>query len=120
MWGQDRDELPPNVKRTISSKKTMASVYLSRCGFVSVELCPMGQKNNSQFFIETVLPSIEKKLAECRLKLQTTAARLHVDNTKPHTFKMSIEKLKSLASSWCLGYVIPPTSHRETSFCSGT
>jgi hypothetical protein len=69
MWAQDRDELPPNVKRTISSKATMVSAYFSRCGFVSVEFLPMKQKYNSQFFTETVLPSIEKKLAECRPKL---------------------------------------------------
>jgi hypothetical protein len=84
MWAQDRDELAPNVKQTISSKKTMISAYFSRCGFVSAELLPMGQKYNSQFFTETVLPSIEKKPAECRPKLRTTAAHLHVDNAKPH------------------------------------
>jgi hypothetical protein len=43
MWAQDRDELPPNVKRTISSKKTMVSAYFWRCGFVSVEFLPMGK-----------------------------------------------------------------------------
>jgi hypothetical protein len=79
------------MKRTISSKTTMVSVYCSRCGFVSVEFLPMGQKYNSQFFTETVLPSIEHKLAERRPKLRTTAAHLHVDNAKPHISKMSIE-----------------------------
>jgi hypothetical protein len=69
MWAQDRDELPPNVKRTISSKMTMVSAYFWRCGFVSVEVLPMGQKYNAQFFTEAVLPSIEKKLAECRPRL---------------------------------------------------
>jgi hypothetical protein len=57
------------MKRTISSKMTMVSAYFSRCGFVSVEFLPMGQKYNSQFFTETVLSSIEKKHAECRPKL---------------------------------------------------
>jgi transposase len=74
----------------------MVSAYFSRCGFVFVEFLPMGQKYNSQFFTETVLPSIEKKLAECRPKLRTTAAHLHVDNAKPHTSKLSIEKIEEL------------------------
>jgi hypothetical protein len=56
----------------------------------------MGQKYNSQFFTETVLPKIDKKLAECRPKLRTTAAHLHVDNAKPYTSKMSIEKIEEL------------------------
>jgi hypothetical protein len=42
MWAQDRDELPPNVNRTISSETTMVSAYFSCCGFVSVEFLPMG------------------------------------------------------------------------------
>jgi histone-lysine N-methyltransferase SETMAR len=96
MWAQARDELPPNVKRTISSNTTMVSAYFSCCGSVSVEFLPMGQKDNSQIITETILPSIEKKLAECRLKLRTTAAHLHVDNAKPHTAKISIEKIEEL------------------------
>jgi histone-lysine N-methyltransferase SETMAR len=102
MWAQYRDELPPNVKRTISLEKTMVSAYFLRCGFVSVEFIPMGQKYNSQFFTKTVLPSIERKRAECRPKLRTTAGHLHVDNAKPHISKMSIEKIKEL------GFILVP------------
>jgi histone-lysine N-methyltransferase SETMAR len=43
-----------------------------------------------------VLPSVEKKLAESRPKLRTTAARFHRDNAKPHTSKMCIEKIEEL------------------------
>jgi hypothetical protein len=80
----------------------MVSAYFMRCGFVSVEFLPMGLKYNSQFFTETVLPCIEKKLAECRPKLRTTAAHIHVDNAKPHTYKMSIEKIEEL------GFILVP------------
>jgi hypothetical protein len=80
----------------------MVSAYFSHCGFVSVEFLPMGQKYNSQFFIETVLLSIEKKLAECRPKLLTTAAQVHVDSAKPHTSKMSIAKIEEL------GFILVP------------
>jgi histone-lysine N-methyltransferase SETMAR len=96
IWAQDKDELPPNVKRTIPSKKMMVSAYFSRCDLVSVEFLPMGQKYSSQFFTETVLPNTEKKPAERRPKLRTTTAHLHVDNAKPHTSKMSIEKIEEL------------------------
>jgi hypothetical protein len=36
--------------------------------------------------------------------LRTTAAHLHVDNAKPHTFKMSIEKIEEL------GFILVPQS----------
>jgi hypothetical protein len=62
----------------------------------------MEQKYNSQFFIETVLPNIEKKHVECRPKLRTTAAHLHVDNAKPHTSKISIENIEEL------GFILVP------------
>jgi histone-lysine N-methyltransferase SETMAR len=80
----------------------IVSAYFSRCGFVSIEFFPIGQKYSSNFFTETVLPSTEKKHAECRPKLRTTAVHLHVDNAKPHTSKMSIEKIEAL------GFILVP------------
>jgi histone-lysine N-methyltransferase SETMAR len=120
MWAQDRDELPPNAKRTIWLKKTMVSAYFWRCGFVSVEFLPMGQKYNSQFFTETVLPSIEKKLVECRPKLRTTTTHIHVDKAKPDTSRMSIEKIEELGFILVPQPPYSPTSHRPTSFYSVT
>jgi histone-lysine N-methyltransferase SETMAR len=102
MWARDRDELPPKMKRTISSKTTMVSAYFSPCGFVSVEFLPMRQKYNSPLFTETVLPSIEKKLAECRPKLGTAAAHLHVSKAQRHASRMSIEKIEEL------GFILVP------------
>jgi hypothetical protein len=98
----------------------MASAYFSPYGFVSVEFLPMRQKYNSQFFTEMVLPSIEKKLAERRPKLRTTAAHLHVDNAKPQTSKMSSEKIEELGFILVPQPPYSPTSHRATSFCSIT
>jgi hypothetical protein len=68
LWAEDRDDIPRNVSRMISSKKTMLSVYFTRCGFVSIGFLPQGQKYNSQLFVETVLPSIEMNLAQRRPK----------------------------------------------------
>jgi hypothetical protein len=120
MWAQDRDELPPNMQRTISSKKTMVSACFSRCGFVPVGFLPMGQKYNSQFFAEMVLRIIEKKLAEHRPKLRTTADHLHVDDAKPHTSKMSIGNIEVLGFILVPQPPYSPTSHLVTSFCSVT
>jgi hypothetical protein len=59
-------------------------------------------KDNAQFFTETVLPSIEKKLAEYHPKLRTTATHLHIDNAKACTSEMSIEKIEGL------GFILVP------------
>jgi hypothetical protein len=102
MWAQDRNDLPPNTGPTVSSEKAAVSAYFSRCGFVSVAFLLMGQKYNSHFFTERLLPSIERKLAEYRPNLRTTAAHLHVDNAAPHPSKMPIEKIEGL------GFIIVP------------
>jgi hypothetical protein len=65
----------------------------------------MRQKSNSPFFSETILPSIEKKFAECRPRLRATAAHLHVDNAEPHTSQMSLERIEELAF-----ILVPPYS----------
>jgi histone-lysine N-methyltransferase SETMAR len=83
-------------------KKTLVSAHFSLCGFVSIEFPPMWQKYNSQHFTETILPSIENKLAECRPKLSTAAAHLHVDNVERLTSKMSIGKIEEL------GFILVP------------
>jgi hypothetical protein len=98
----------------------MVSAYFSRCGFVSIEFLPMAQEYNSQFFIETVLPSIENKLAECRAKSRTTAAHIHADNAKRPTSKLSIEKIEALGFILVPQPLYSPDVAPCDSFCSVT
>jgi hypothetical protein len=98
----------------------MVSASFPRCGFVSVEFLPMGQKCNSQFFTETVRPSIEKNFPACRPKLQKTATDLHVDNAKPYNSKMSIEKIEQLGFILVPQPPYSPTSQGLASFSSVT
>jgi hypothetical protein len=94
MWVEDREGVPPNVKRMICSKKTMLSACFSRTGFVSIEFLPQGQNYNSYFFTEIILPSIIENLSVARPKLKATAARLHIDNAKPHNSRLSLQKIE--------------------------
>jgi histone-lysine N-methyltransferase SETMAR len=94
MWTLDRESAPINVNKMISSKKTMLSAYFSRLGFVSIEFLPHGQNFNSQFFTETILPSLVAGLSVYRPKLKAAGAHLHIDNAKPHNSQLSIQKIK--------------------------
>jgi histone-lysine N-methyltransferase SETMAR len=71
----------------------MVSAYSSPTGFVSIEFLLQGQKYNSQFFTETIPPSLVARLSVRRPKLKATAAHLHLDNAKPHDARLSIEKM---------------------------
>jgi histone-lysine N-methyltransferase SETMAR len=94
MWIQDGEDVLANVKRMTSSKKAMLSADFSRTGFVSIDLLPQGQKYNSQFFTETILPSLIARLFVHCPKLKVTAAHLHLDNAKSHHSRLSIEKME--------------------------
>jgi hypothetical protein len=94
MWAEDREEVPPNAKRMICSKKTMRSAYFSRTGFVSIEFLPQGQNYNPHFFTEIILPSIVENRSVSRPKLKATAANLHINNAKPHNSRLSLQKIE--------------------------
>jgi hypothetical protein len=46
MWAQEREDVPANAKKMVSSRKTMLSGYFTRTGFVSIELLPQGQQES--------------------------------------------------------------------------
>jgi hypothetical protein len=89
---QDREDVPVNTKKMISSRKTMLSAYFSRTGFISLESLPQRQKYNSQFFAETILPSLAENLSVCPPKLKSTAAYLLIESAKLHNSRLSIPK----------------------------
>jgi hypothetical protein len=94
MWAEDREEVPPNVKRMVCSKKMMLSAYFSRAGFVSIEFIHQGQNYNSHFFAEFILPNIVENISVARPKLKATATHLHIDNAKPHISRLSLQKIE--------------------------
>jgi histone-lysine N-methyltransferase SETMAR len=78
----------------ICSKKMMLSAYFAHTGFVAIEFLPQGQKYNSHFFTEIILPGIVENLSGARPKLKATAAHPHIDNGKPHNSGMSLQKIE--------------------------
>jgi hypothetical protein len=94
MWTDNREEVPPNVKRMICSKNTMLSAYFSRTRFVSIKFLPQGQNYNSHFFTEIILPSIVENLSVTRAKLKTIAAHPLIANAKPHSSRPSLQKIE--------------------------
>jgi hypothetical protein len=71
-------------------QKMMLSAYFSHNGFVSIELRPQGQKDNSQFFAETLVPSFVTSLPVGRPRLKATLAHIHINNAKHHNSQFSI------------------------------
>jgi hypothetical protein len=94
MWAEDREEVPPNLKRLSCSKQTRISAYFSRTGFVSIEFLPQEQNCNSHFFTEIIPPSIVENFSVARPKLKATAAHLYINNAKPHNYRLPFQKIE--------------------------
>jgi hypothetical protein len=68
------------------------SAYFSLYGFVSIKFLPQGERNNSRFFSETVLPSVEKSMSVIRPRMRAKSIHVHVDNAKPDSSDISLSK----------------------------
>jgi hypothetical protein len=90
----DRAAMSPQIRATISSKKTMISAYFTRQGFVSVETLPETERFNSTFFTETILPSIVRSVSGFRPKMQAQGYWMLISNAKSHNPAFSLQKLK--------------------------
>jgi hypothetical protein len=94
MWADDREDGDTNSKRMLSSRKTIPSTRFSRTGFLSIEFLPQGHKYDSQFFAETVLPSIVASLLVCRPKPKARAARRQMTIAKARDPRSSIQQME--------------------------
>jgi hypothetical protein len=66
----------------MSAKKMMLSACFSHHGFVSIESFPPGERYDSRFFTETVLPGIEKSLSVAHPRIRAKGFHLHIDDAK--------------------------------------
>ncbi len=90
-WKHTESPVAKKFKKTISAKKTMASVFSDIRGVVLCEFLPKGETINANRYIETL-----EKL-KCKIRFdQNRRGRLHVkkiilqhDNTTPHTAHMT-------------------------------
>jgi hypothetical protein len=95
-WIADRVAVSPRIRTTISSKKTMISVYFTRHGFVSIEALPETERFNSVFFPKIILPSFVQFVSLFCPKMQAQDYWLHIDNATRHNSALSLYEIEEL------------------------
>jgi len=97
--GQWLDVLEPPgkvAKRDIHSKKTMVTVWWSMSGVIYYEFLKQGKTITSDVYCEQLDKMNEKlKIQQPALINRKVPLLLH-DNAKPHTSKLTVQKLKDL------------------------
>ena len=85
------------LRKTIASKKTMFSIFFSLRGFLVVKTLPLGNKFDSQFIINIVIPELCSNMQNFRKKkVQKAHFCIWI---MPHAINQELHKTKS----HCLG-----------------
>jgi len=97
-WRGAGDQPIPSVKRTLSKRKHMVSIFWDCKGLLLMEVLPMNTSINSQYYCEQ-LDKLKESLREKRRRLINSGAHnihfLH-DNASSHTANVSQQKLQQL------------------------
>jgi hypothetical protein len=94
MWAEDREEVLPNVKRMICSKRQCYRNISCALALFPLNFFLRDKTIIHIFFTEIILPSIVENLSVTGPKLKATATRLHIDNAKPHNSRLSLQKIE--------------------------
>ena len=84
MWLQADLPPPSRERHIIGSKKLMISVIWSTSGMKSIDMLPLGQSFNKEFYINTVLADLLKNIQLARPVKKASELRLLIDNARPH------------------------------------
>jgi hypothetical protein len=109
----------PRIHTTISSGKSIFSIYFTRQGF-SIETLPKREWFNSAFFTRMILPNIVGSVSVLRPKMRVQGYWLHIDNVKPHNAALSHQKTEEARFTRLPSRPIPLIWHSVASSYSGT
>ena len=96
IWLQHGSKRPQIPKPTIGMKKSLFSIYFSPRGIILVDIVLQGQRYNSTYFTQTILPELESYYRKFRPKSGLKNVILHLDNARPHNSLISSSKIEEL------------------------
>ena len=91
-WIKENEERPKKVRKTISSKKLLVSVYWSINGMKLIEGLKREEKFNKKYFVETILKNLTDNIIKKRPLKKCSGIKIHVDNARPHQANEEIKK----------------------------
>ena len=95
-WCREDEEAPISGKRLMNDEKIMIFSAFSVSGIVYIDALPTNTTFNSTYMCNHILPELTAKAKESAAKKTKHSLILHFDNAKPHTSKMTTQKISEL------------------------
>jgi hypothetical protein len=91
MWTLSRDDVAPQPRQQIQSKKFMFMIIWNPTGFYVVDRLPNDTKMNSDYFVTNILISLEQMIFPCRRASHEQRLVVSVDNCSVRTSRGSTD-----------------------------
>lgn len=92
-WMLQNEKPEDIVQSTNYQKKVMVSIYISPDGQYLIDILPTGQKFNSQYFCDSILPKLESFAFPDGREKHSRKWLLHFDNAPVHKSKLTTESI---------------------------
>lgn len=80
-WYKKNERPEITEKHSISSKKSMVTIFLSKNGIEFIDIMPQKEKMNAHYFLEKIIKPLIRKIKK---KYKNKRLFLHYDNAPPH------------------------------------
>ena len=95
-WRGSEDETVAEARRTLTNKKHLLTVFWDCKGVVLMDVLPCGQAMNAQHYCELLDKLSIAVMEKRRRRMADGFLYLQQDNARPHTARITTEKLQSL------------------------
>jgi len=96
IWARSAEEVQPRVKPKIGTPKVLVVVFWGINGLILLDALPPGQRFNTAFMCEVVLPELDRTVRLQRPKMGLRGMKLHFDNARPHSSATTLAKIDEL------------------------
>ena len=95
MWMEEGDEPPTRARKMINAQKVLITIFWSPRGFPVVEALPKGQKFNSRYMTDVIIPALIEDSRSAPRSYSRHSSLIHMDNATPHKAKKTVESLEA-------------------------
>jgi len=94
-WATSATEAGERTRQTPTKDKCLVVMTWSFNGFCHVTAVPQGETYNSEYVVNILLPALDAAIRDKRPVIGLSGTKLHWDNARPHTSRMTQDALGS-------------------------
>jgi hypothetical protein len=95
-WLELDKELPQKVRQTISTQKSMITIFFNLNSFAIVDALPKGVSFNAVYFVEHIITPLLQRHLAASADIALRKLRVHFDNSPCHTAAIVAQEMQRL------------------------